>query len=168
MRYYYCMSKFKNTFSDILLEEKKKNKKITTKIVNELEDINININRRTVEKYIKGETVPTYNLAKEILKIFDVTMSEEQLLQVLTNSHLFREIERPEGVYGTIRREKDSYTLRRRISIRSSEFTFLDNTDVPKEDAIDLINERVIKNYGDDKFAFNRYIKDLIDKDMKS
>lgn len=162
------MDSFKNTFSDILIEEKKKNKKITMKIVNELAETGTNINRRTIEKYIKGETVPTYNLAKEILKIFDVTMSEEQLLQVLTNSHLFREIERPEGVYGTIHREKDNYTLRRRISIKSSEFTFLDNTDVPKENAIDLINERVIEDYGDDKFAFNRYIKDLIDKDMKS
>ena len=129
----------------------------------------IQMTRRTIEKYVSGERVPTYNTAKSILKFLYVSMPEETLLEVLEYSKEFKKQDSVERLVIPDRKVKtETPALRKRISIKYNEFSFLDGSNVPKEDAIDLINERVSEQYGNDKFAFNRYIKDLIDKDMKS
>ena len=163
------METFKNTFSDILQAEKQNIRSFTVKIQDGLLEDGIQMTRRTIEKYVSGERVPTYNTAKSILKFLDVSMPEETLLEVLEYSKEFKKQDSVERLVIPDRKVKtETPALRKRISIKYNEFSFLDGSNVPKEDAIDLINERVSEQYGNDQFAFNRYIKDLIDKDMKS
>ena len=171
--YSLCMNnknEFKNTFSDILQAEKEKNSKLTTEIVEGLEKMEIKITPRTIQLYKKGTLVPEYNLAKKILKILKVSMSENELLTLLNKSKESRDSSKGQYIRKIIDPDSvksDSTCLRKRIAIKADSFTFLEGSDLSPDYAIDLIESRVKELYGDDKYAFNRYIKDLIDKDMR-
>lgn len=160
------MKKFSNTFGDILQNEKQQNQRLVRTIVEGFYADGLKISNRSIQMYINGSQIPPYKTAKEILKILKIKMSEEQLLSVLAfsenNKYLNMEkISNPDSLI-----KANSPYLKKRLSIKYSEFTFLENSDVDKKDAIELIENKVLEKYGNDKFAFNRYIRDLIDKDM--
>jgi len=159
------------TISDILLAEKKYNKGITSDITNELNSRGISITVRTVQMYMKGTLVPDYNLAKEILSILEIETNEKELLQILEYSKAQKESMKKNEIRKMIDPNLIKYgssILKKRISIKSESFTFLDGSNLPKSDAIDLILQHIKEDYGDDKNAFNRYICKLIDEDMKN
>ena len=160
------------TFSDILQSEKQSDYNLTQRIVNSFLDKGERISPRTVQKYIKGNLVPSYQKAKDILKIIGTNLSETELLALLEESkRQMNDLEKYGGFSKTINpgeiENMPNQTLRKRIAINAKEFTFLNDTDVPNEYSIDLIEQRVADEYGDSKYSFSRYIRDLINKDMK-
>lgn len=157
------------TFSDILRAEKEADYNLTAKIVNGLIEKNIVLSPRTIQNYIQGKQVPEYQNAKEIIKVLNLSYNESALLQILNRSKQQLKEEKSTSISKTINPNEISYgrsNLKKRVSISGSEFTFMD--DDSGEYAIDLIEQRIEEEYGKNKYSFNRYIRDLIDEDMKN
>ena len=55
-------------------------------IVNSLANKNVNVSMRAMQKYRKGERIPSFLIAKEILKIANVDISDSDLSEILENS----------------------------------------------------------------------------------
>lgn len=159
------MKEIFNTFSDILQNEKENNPRLTRTIVEGFYEDGLRISNRSIQLYIKGQQVPSFPIAREILKILKVRMSEQELLSILAYSLDNKSIDMEKVSNPDILIENNP-TLKKRISIKYSDFTFLNDSKINKKNSIDLIENKVLEKYGNDKYAFNRYIRDLIDKDM--
>lgn len=160
-----------NSFSEILIQEKSNNKKLTSTIVEGLDELGIHVSPRIIQMYIKGDIVPSFEVAKNIFKIIKIDFSDLDVIHIIDVSNRKK---RNRGVSKYIANstisgynKSDRPKLNKTISIGCDEFDFLDGSNIPKEDSIELINERIEKEYGSDRGAFNRYIKDLINDDMK-
>ena len=159
-----------DTFSAILLAEKEADYNVNSRIVDSLNSKGFSISKRTMQKYEKGTLVPDYALAKEIFKVLHLNYGESDLLEILTRSKEKMIMERSLSLSKTINPDEFEYIpsfLKKRISISAEEFSFLEKTNVSSDYVIDLIEQRIKEEYGDNRYSFNRYIRDLIDADMK-
>jgi len=160
-----------DTVSDILRAEKEYNYNLSSLIVDELHKKGIDVTKRAIQKYIKGDLVPDYLMAKEIFRILKLNYSESDMLDLISRSKEKLIAQKEQSLSKVINPDEVEYSpafLKKRISIAASDFSFIQDESVSSEYAVDLIEQRVQEEYGNSKYSFNRYIKDLIDQDMKN
>lgn len=152
----------------ILENERKNNKNFYDLILSNLEKHNIFLSKRTIQRYVSGEGTPSYEVAKIILNALKVPVTEQEILKLLNSSKTGRNdhVSKSIPADGIMKSEKRP-VLKKRITIGFEMFDFLNESEVPRERAVELVEERVAASYGTDKSAFCRYIKDLINEDMK-
>lgn len=132
-------------------------------IVNSLANKNVNVSMRAMQKYRKGERVPSFLIAKEILKIANVDISDSDLSEILENSRNELKEEKPETQnVGFDRKEVEKKANnKRKIVVNLDEL----NLDVDMELKNQILDDRVVQLYGDES-EINKYVQALIEKDL--
>lgn len=162
------------TFEQILKEIKEENTKLTRDIKNGLEDKGINLAIRTIQAYTQGVAVPKYETAKAIFEILNIEgISDNQLMSILQESR--SQLKAEQSGEGIIKKyimpdyleEKNNDFQRYKVTLRNDDFDFLSEQGLPNDASIELINKRVQELYGNDRQSFSRYVKNLINEDMK-
>ena len=131
-------------------------------IVNSLTEKNISISMRSLQKYRKGDRVPAFLVAKEILRVLNIPVSDSELADVLENSRQ-RDEETVDKNYSSFNRKEDEHKARTKTRI-SVDLNKID-IDVGNEIKSQIINDRLIELYGDDD-SLSEYIHDLIKEDL--
>ena len=131
-------------------------------IVNSLAEKNIPISMRSLQKYRKGDRVPAFLVAKEILRVLNIPVSDSELADVLENSRQNDE-ETIDKNYSSFNRKEDE----RKIRIKTRITVDLNRIDIDVSNEIksQIINDRMIELYGDDD-SLSEYIHDLIKEDL--
>ena len=131
-------------------------------IVNSLAEKNIPISMRSLQKYRKGDRVPAFLVAKEILRVLNIPVSDSELADVLENSRQNDE-ETIDKNYSSFNRKEDE----RKVRIKTRITVDLNRIDIDVSNEIksQIINDRMIELYGDDD-SLSEYIHDLIKEDL--
>ena len=116
-----------------------------------------------MQKYRKGERIPSFLIAKEILKIANVDISDSDLSEILENSRNELKEEKPETQnVGFDRKEVEKKANnKRKIVVNLDEL----NLDVDMELKNQILDDRVVQLYGDES-EINKYVQALIEKDL--
>lgn len=131
-------------------------------IVNSLTEKNIPISMRSLQKYRKGDRVPAFLVAKEILRVLNIPVSDSELKDVLENSRQNDE-ETIDKNYSSFNRKEDERKTRIKTKI-TVDLNKID-IDVSNEIKSQIINDRLLELYGDDD-SLSEYIHDLIKEDL--
>lgn len=156
------------TISFILENEREKDKSFISNITQKLNDNGIKLNERQLYRYMSGEVIPKYRIARSILKLLKYTYSDEDVNQILINSENEQKDRFDVSLTNTNHLPKNvNESLHKRITLKNYDFTFLGEENDSRQYSLELIMQRVAAEFGSDNKAFKRYVVSLIDKDMK-
>lgn len=141
-------------------------------LIDTLNSSNVTLSMRMLQMIRKGNKVPSYFMAKEILKGLGVEMSDDDLVDVIANSK--KEIGEIKNRQYVSRNESNG------IYYRAEEKTDLDEPQIKvalniseiEVEGIEpfmvesILNQRIDELYNEDKTTV-RYIKDLIKYDLE-
>ena len=144
-------------FEQIMVEMVGNDSKGIRHIKEALDQSDVNISVRSLQKYLKGDSVPSYEMAKEILKAGGNEYDEKSLIQMLKESK------------DTCKRRKNERNeripkLEKHIVIDADELKIGNTSGVY---VIKYIDDRVRELYGSSSNNYKQYIRDLIIEDIK-
>ena len=150
------------TFSDLINERINEGMVNANRlIVNSLEEKNIPISMRSLQKYRKGDRVPAFLVAKEILRVLNIPISDSELADVLENSR-GTDPEFIEKNYSSFNRKEEKRTsTKRRVTVDLNKIDVGSSLEILSQ----VLNDRLIELYGDDN-KLSDYIHDLIKADL--
>lgn len=155
------------TISFILENEREKDKSFISNITQKLNDNGIKLNERQLYRYMSGEVIPKYRIARSILKLLKYTYSDEDVNQILINSENEQKERFDVSLTNINHLPKDlNESMHKRITLKNNDFTFLGEDD-SRQYSLELIMQRIETEFGSDNNAFRRYVVYLIDNDMK-
>jgi hypothetical protein len=144
-------------FEQIMVEIVGNDPKGIRHIKESLDQLNVSISVRSLQKYMKGDSVPSYEIAKAILKASGNEYEEESLIEILRES---KEVCKRRA----LERSKMMPKLDKHIVIDSDELRIGDTSGVY---VIKYIDDRVNELYGSSNNNYKQYIRDLIIEDVK-
>lgn len=114
------------------------------------------ITMKNIQRYRNGDSVPEFSTAKIILQHLQIKITDVDLDAILKESR----------AYSKNKRDKDKdIKIKKYVEISGNSFDLGD--EINPQYIIEFIYNRIESIYGDDKSAFNSYIRDLITKDIK-
>lgn len=155
------------TVKSILLEKKENDKSFVSYLTRKLKEEGFNISERQVYRYSSGKVVPKYQTLIAILNICKINLSNKEIVELIKNSEEAKNKFDATVTNPEISLKEKAPAVHKRLTLRNKDFDFLNGSNVSNDYSLELIEEKVVEIYGDDKYAFSRYIVDLINEDMK-
>lgn len=155
----------KTTFSELINEKINEGMPHANRtIVNSLANKNITISMRSLQSYRKGERIPSFLIAKEILKVLKVDMDDDDLLSILNSSRNLPSDTGAEKSYSSFERKDEKQSSLKRIATLN-----IEDLDIDADTGIkaQILNDRIVELYGDER-EFGEYIKELIEYDLEN
>ena len=116
------------------------------------------ISVRSLQRYIKGDNVPSFEVAKLILSVSNVNYSDEELKEILKQSKELCKSRKAEQRVFKVKLDKHIVIDANALSIG----------DMSGEYVLDYMDNRINELYGEDNNTkFSLYIRDLIIEDIK-
>lgn len=144
------------TFSQILREIVGYDPKGITRLYDALILKKVKVSKRNLYRYLNAERVPSLELADEILRAENMSISNSQLKEVIKHSKAVCK----ENKLSIVSNKFEKHIV---IDIAALSIGELSGRDV-----LDYIDDRVTDLYGDTPTKYSSYIKDLILEDVKN
>ena len=144
------------TFSQILREIVGYDPKGITHLYDALILKKVKVSKRNLYRYLNAERVPSLELAEEILRVENMSISNSQLKEVIKHSKAVCK----ENKLSIVSNKFEKHIV---IDIAALSIGELSGRDV-----LDYIDDRVTYLYGDTPTKYSSYIKDLILEDVKN
>ncbi len=155
----------KTTFSELINEKINEGMPHANRtIVNSLANKNITISMRSLQSYRKGERIPSFLIAKEILKVLMVDIDDDDLLNILDSSRNIPPDTGAERNYSSFERKDEKQgNMKRTATLNIEDLNIDADTGIKAQ----ILNDRLVELYGDEK-EFSEYVKELIEYDLEN